>query len=87
MVKNREDRFLHFAGIPGAADDHHFAFERNDDEYFGTGAVDFRISLQARSVQNGEFRCEVAKFFFLRLNEHVARKKIVPCIFVDHANR
>lgn len=38
-------------------------------------------------MQNGEFGGEITQFFFLRLDEHVARKKVVPGVFVDHANR
>ena len=49
VIHDREDRLLHFAGIAGAADQHHALLEVDHDAGLGIGAVLGRIGLEIRA--------------------------------------
>ncbi len=55
-VHDAEDRFFHFAGIFGAADEDDLAREIGQDEGAGVGSVALRHGLEFRRGDDGELR-------------------------------
>ena len=60
--------------------------EVHQDGAIGGRAVELRIGLEARQVQDGEFRLEALEFLRLGTQEHVAGEEIVPRGLVDDAH-
>ena len=58
-IQIAEDRFLDFAGIAGAADQHQTRREIDEDEGLGADAVEFRNGAEIGRVQDRESRLEV----------------------------
>ena len=58
VVEDGEDRLLHLAGIMRAADEDEAVGEVERDDGFAARAVAGRIGLEARQVDDGEFRRE-----------------------------
>ena len=87
VVEHGEDRLLHFARIGRAGNQHDLAGEVAGDHGLGAAAVTGRIGLEARQVDDGEFRREVLKLVHHRLDEQVLDEQRMPGIFGDHAGR
>ena len=86
VVHDREDGLLDLAGVARAADHHQPACEVNDDEGLGPGAVDSRVGLELRQVDDGELRVVVLQFLDRRTNEEAAGKQAVPGVGRDDAD-
>src|SRR5271166_967039 len=80
-VEHGEDRFLDFPRILGSANQHESTSEVDCHKHFGTGAVHFRIGMEVGRVDDGELRDVLCQLLLVQLNEHIARKQIVPCGF------
>ena len=87
IVHHAEDGFLDLTGITGAANQHHFPGEVDDNEGFTAGAINFRNRVEAWRIDDGKLRLMDRQFFFCRHDEDVPGKQIVPGIFRDNANR
>ncbi len=86
VVQDGEDRLLDLAGVPGAADRHDAFAEIDQDRAVRGGAVGLRIGLEARQVQDGEFRLEALELLGPGPQEHVAGEQVVPGGLGQHAH-
>ena len=83
-VQDREHRLLDLTGIPGAADRHDAVGEVHQDGAVRRRAVERRIGLETRQVEDDEIRPEALEFLAPRPQEHVAGEEIVPGGLGDH---
>ena len=88
VVEDGEDRFLDFAGVVRAADEHDLLAEVDEDEDLGARPVLGRVALEVRRIDHRELgpMRRALRRIVLR-QEHVAREQIVPGELVDDANR
>ena len=78
VIERREHRFLHLAGIRGAADQDDAPAEVDRDDGLAAHAMAFRIGLERRQRQDGEIRHVVRKLGALRPDQQRADEQRVP---------
>ena len=78
VVQIGEDRFLHLAGIGGAADQHDLAREVDRDDGLAAAAMAGRIGLEARQVDDRQFRHITRDLAGLRPDQQVTDEEGVP---------
>ncbi len=69
IIQRGENRFFHLAGIIGPADQDDLSGEIDRDHVLRTHAVAFGIGLEARQIDDGQFRREVRKLRRLRADQ------------------
>ena len=82
-VHHGEDRFLDLAGVFGAGDDDELLLERQRDGGRGPRAVDRRIGLEQRRVQDDVVGLEALQFMRWRADEHIASEQGSPGVRGD----
>ena len=85
-VQHAENALLHFAGVLGAADEHRFACEIDDDKRLTVDLVFGRVGVKATGVDHGPFGNVRCQLFGGRATEQLLHKQIVPGEFGDHAD-
>ncbi len=79
VVHDREHPFLHFAAVPGTADQLDTLGQVEGDEVFGVQTLLFPLRVGAfRAVHHDKVRGEVLQFFIGRTNEHVLHEMRLP---------
>ena len=86
VVQDGENRLLDLTGIPGAADRHDPVGEIDQDGAVRRRAVELRLGLEARQVEDREVRLEAFELLAPRPQEHVPGKEIVPRSLGDDAH-
>ena len=86
QVHDRENGFLDFTSIAGAADDDFFGSIIDDDEALGIQSVFLSVRLKVGGVKDGELRSVLFELGGLGANEHVSRKGVVPGVVIDDTN-
>jgi len=88
VVHGGEDALLDLAAVLRAADEHQAAAEIEQDERLALGSIQFRLGLQPRHVNDGEFGHVIAQLLRVELaDEHVAREQVVPGVLGNDAHR
>ena len=84
-IQECEYRFLHFAGIGSAANEHDLACEIAGNNRLGAAAMTFWMRTEAWQVENGHFGKIGLQRVAVRADQQVADEERVPGIFGDHA--
>ena len=84
VVHHREHPFLHFAAVPGTADQLNTLGQVKGDEVFGVKTLLFPLWVRAfRPVHHDEVRGEILQLFVVRTNKHVFHEMRLPGHFSD----
>ncbi|MCY1173209.1 hypothetical protein D9M73_133630 [compost metagenome] len=86
VIEQAEHRFLHLAGIFGAADQDQLVGEVNRDDRFAAAAVARRVGAEARQIDDRVIGHEAAQFRLFRPHQHGADKAAMPGKLVDHTD-
>ena len=87
VIEDGEDRFLDFAGVVRAADEHELLAEVDEDEDLGARPVLGRVALEVRRIDHRELGSMRRALRRVGLRQkHVAREQIVPGEFIHDAN-
>ena len=78
IIQRGENRLFHLAGILGAADQDDLAGEVDRDHVLRTHAVAFGIGLEARQIDDRQFRHEVLKLRRLGADQERADEQRMP---------
>jgi hypothetical protein len=84
VVQHAEHRFLHLAGISGAADQDQLLRHADRDHRLAAAAVPLGIGAEARQVDDRELRREAFELGRFRAHQQGADEQIVPGQLVDH---
>ncbi len=88
VIHHRKDGFLDFTGVRGAANQNQFLSKMQQHECFGVRAVNGRVGVKIRGVQDGKFRNVLRQLFRIQLaDKHGAGEQRGPSPLADHANR
>ena len=87
VVHHREHPFLHFAAVPGAANQLHALGQVKRHEVFGVQTLFFPLRVSAlRAVHNDKVWFETCQLFIARANKHVFDKMRLPGHFGDETD-
>ena len=87
VVHHREHPFLHFAAVPGAANQLHALGQVKRHEVFGIQTLFFPLRVSAlRAVHNDKVWFETCQLFIARANKHVFDKMRLPGHFGDETD-
>lgn len=86
IIQHRENAFLHFAGITGAADQDYLFREVHDGEVVLADAVFRAFGMEAGGLDDVPVGLKAIQFFLLRPQEHIMAEEVAPGIFVHHAD-
>jgi len=84
-VQCREHRLFHLAGIGGVTDQDDLLVEVDGDDGVGAHAVALGIGLEARQIDDGEFRDEVCEFEDVGADQQLTDEKRMPGKFGEDA--